>query len=327
MYACDVFEPVSDKVEPRNLSCGPSTDSEICEISSESSRESSETPVPNDAKRDRKDQQHRKYHQVFGDAHVPRTAWERLANGEIACHVSQLVFATAVQCINHKKTRQYSADLAASELGQDEDMLAELETQAQAEKDRLHSQKHAIVKQKNMAKQNLRIETARLARLVRQSEHELLCMNRKIEKMQTQHDRRMEHMKSTYQRKIDKLLRKLESKEGRGQDVQTRTVTTQTVTTDPETPQVSTPPPKLDAEVAAPRPGTCEAREDPWVPVQFDVMAGLQRMSFATIKGQPAPEPAPEAVLQAFCNFRACMVTESCLATHVQDRIGSECGW
>ena len=50
--------------------------------------------------------------------------------------MTKLVFATAVQCINHKRTQQYQRGLAASDLQQDEDVLVELEKQARAEKDR-----------------------------------------------------------------------------------------------------------------------------------------------------------------------------------------------
>ena len=59
-------------------------------------------------------------------------------NGEVACHASKLVFATAVQCINHKRKQQYKVDLAASEFKEDENLMAELEKQAQVEKDRYH---------------------------------------------------------------------------------------------------------------------------------------------------------------------------------------------
>ncbi len=50
-------------------------------------------------------------------------------------------------------------------------------------------------------------QAARLAKANRQLEHELLVSKSRLEKVQTQHERQMEHVKSTYQRKIDKLIR------------------------------------------------------------------------------------------------------------------------
>ena len=50
-------------------------------------------------------------------------------------------------------------------------------------------------------------QAARLAKANRQLEHDLLVAKSKIEKLQAQHDRQIEHVKSTYQRKIDKLAR------------------------------------------------------------------------------------------------------------------------
>jgi hypothetical protein len=273
--------------------------------------------VPKVANRDREDRQRRKYDQLFGNADVACTAWEHLENGEVACHASKLVFATAVQCINHKRKQQYKVDLAASEFKEDENLMAELEKQAQVEKDRLHHQKYAVVKQRNIAKQDLRMEAARLAKANRQLEHDLLVAKSKIEKLQAQHDRQIEHVKSTYQRKIDKLARSLELKcKGSNQNDTDREKETAPL----EKSQVLTPAAKLEAQI--PRPCTLEGWLAPWGPTDFDAMAGLQRISIANPKEGTSPEPAvPDAVLQAFRKVRASM--QPCLATNLQDCNGS----
>ena len=183
-----------------------SSDAEVCEISSEESDEQ----CPKVGNRDREERQRRKYDLLFGGAHVPIVAWERLPDGDVACHVSKLVFATAVQCLNHQQKHVYNTDLAASKLMVDVHLLQALKKQAEVEKADLHAHKHAMVRHRNQMKQDLRMEIARLAKANRQLEHDLEIIKSKIKRVQTQHNRQMEHLTTTSLRKIDKLARHLE---------------------------------------------------------------------------------------------------------------------
>ena len=182
---------------------------EVCEISSEESEGSFGEHCPN-GNRDREERQRRKYDLLFGEAHVPTVAWEQLPDGDVACHVSKLVFATAVQCRNHEQKPQYQSDLAASKLMVDKTLLAALESQAEMEKADLQAHKHAVVKQKNQFKQDLRTENARLVKANRQLEHDLVMIKSKITRLQAQHERQMQHVTTASLRQIDKMARQLE---------------------------------------------------------------------------------------------------------------------
>lgn len=281
-------------------------DSEKFEISSESSHTSNdpdaESPQGEGAltAKDREDRQRKKYLQLIAEAEAPATtAWDRAATGEYVCHVSQLAFATAVQCVNHRRKQQYKADLAASGLEEDPEFVAAVERYAQEEKDRLHQQKYAIIKQRNMAKQDLRIEAARLAKANRQLEHELLLAKSRMEKVQSQHERQMEHLKSTYQRRIDKLVRQLDQK-AKGPSFPTEEA--------PSTEPLPWAPPRPAGPPAAtttswlPSPGG----PDPWAPVAFDAFAGLPAPAHKTISpadlfsAKNARPAIPYEVLRAF---------------------------
>jgi|UniRef100_A0A7S4GD25 hypothetical protein len=279
---------------------GPEPGSELCELSSDES-------VPEALNRNRDEKQRQKYEQLFGETHVPHTPWERLENGEVACHVTKLVFATAVQCINHKRTQQYQRGLAASDLQQDEDVLVELEKQARAEKDRFIQQKHALVKETNIAKQTLRAETAHLAKAVRQKEHDLLMAKAKIAKMQTQHERQIAHIKSTYQRKIDALIRLMDeqSKGGSqttakepGKACRKKSQGLRDLSVPPHCSPVSTPSPKPEAKV--PECSALKMGPNPWAPIEFDAMVGLHKMSLASAQSTKSKNAVPNEVMQAF---------------------------
>ena len=57
-------------------------------------------------------------------------------SGEVACHASRIMFGTAVQCVNHRRNKQYRVDLKTSGLQEDADFLALLEHEARHEKDK-----------------------------------------------------------------------------------------------------------------------------------------------------------------------------------------------
>ena len=45
--------------------------------------------------------QNKRYLAMFGDSEEPKTGWERLEDGQIACHDRKLLFSTALQCRNY----------------------------------------------------------------------------------------------------------------------------------------------------------------------------------------------------------------------------------
>jgi hypothetical protein len=78
------------------------------------------------------------------------------------------------------------------------------------EKADLQAHKHAVVKQKNQFKQDLRTENARLVKANRQLEHDLVMIKSKITRLQAQHERQMQHVTTTSLWQIDKMARQLE---------------------------------------------------------------------------------------------------------------------
>jgi hypothetical protein len=106
----------------------------------------------------------------------------------------------------------YRQNLAESGVMEDAEIIQQIEKMSVEEKERLNNQKFSIIKHRNAAHQELRVEAARLAKAKRKLEHDLLVAKSKIDKMQSQHERQLEYVKSTFQRKLDKLYRQLISK-------------------------------------------------------------------------------------------------------------------
>ena len=190
-------------------------DMELCEISSESSWESPPEQTP------RVRIWRRKYDELFSETHVPTAAWEQLDNGQWACHVSRMVFATAVQSINHQRKWQYQCDLAVSYLREDGMLLTALEQKAQEEKQRQKSTASAAkasVKRKN-TEHILQLEARRLLRANRRLEREVAEMQLKLAKMPGQHQRQLRRIKWNCQRKATELAALLEApRKGNGQE-------------------------------------------------------------------------------------------------------------
>jgi hypothetical protein len=166
-------------------------------------------PEGGKATKDRERKQNAKYFELFGCDHQPTVAWEILPDDLFACHVSKLIFSTAIQSMHHMGKAIYRQQLLDSMIPEDPNVIAEIEEMSLEEKEKLHSQKYAIIKHRNAAHQELRVEAARLAKTKRKLEHDLLVAKGKIHKMQVQHGRQMDYVKSTFQRKLDRLSKHL----------------------------------------------------------------------------------------------------------------------
>ena len=182
--------------------CTEPTDLELCQIPSESSRLSATEQTP------RVRAWRTKYDKLFSEAHVPTAAWEQLDNGQWACHVSRMVFATAVQCINHQRKWQYQCDLEASHLREDTAVVKALERKAQEEKEQLRT---AAAKQRKKTKRDLTNEVDRLGDLQRRLERELALAEQQLEMMPELHRRELRNVKSTYHSKVKEFARRLEA--------------------------------------------------------------------------------------------------------------------
>ena len=159
--------------------------------------------------RDREARQHEKYLEVCGAKGEARPAWELLPDGSFACHVSELLFSTATQSVHHMERDSYRKRLAASGLSEDPHVIATIEQMCADEKEALNNQKHATIKQRNAAHQELRVEASRLNKAKRKLEHDVMVTKTRMDKMQLQHERQLQYLTTTFQQKMDKMYRQL----------------------------------------------------------------------------------------------------------------------
>ena len=184
---------------------------ELSEISSESSQLSSPERTPRESVR------HCKYDKLFSEAHVPTAAWEQLDNGQWACHVSRMVFATAVQCINHQRKWQYQCDLEASHLREDTAVVKALERKAQEER-----HQNATVRQGRNTQCDLTTETQRLMEANRQLTQDLAVKQMRLDEMRRRHRRELRRMQWSSRRQVDDLAALLEALRKNGHGVRTQ---------------------------------------------------------------------------------------------------------
>jgi len=198
--------------EPTNMGDGDGDAMEGASDDEEQGGEYEDRKQDEPGNKDRERKQREKYTETYGADFKPTKAWEVL-DGVIVCHINQLIFSTAVQSTHHMSRPTYKSALAFSNLEEDPELIANLEQMAAEEKTRLHDQRFSIIKHRNAAHQELRMEAARLAKAKRRLEHDLLVANAKIEKLQTQHQRQIEYIKSVCQRKMEKLARQVSAKQ------------------------------------------------------------------------------------------------------------------
>ena len=151
--------------------------------------------------------QHKRYLALFGHSAVPKTGWERLGDGQIACHDKKLLFATAVQCRNYLGRSGAGHSPAAVAREEGAAFLAHLDKESSEERSRLRTVQKSAAKQKNALNQEMKVRVDQLQKVNRRLVHETTALARQLAKLQAQQQRELEAAQATQQRALESVAR------------------------------------------------------------------------------------------------------------------------
>jgi hypothetical protein len=155
-----------------------------------------------------------KYLERFGECEEPKTGWERLEDGQIACHHKKLLFSTAVQCRNYLSKSGYIKSLAPLAQEEGAEFLANLDEECAEERSRLRTLQNSWTKQKNAINQEMKIHVAQLQKANRQLGHEKMVMERQLAKLVEQQKRELDAAKTMQQRKLESTAKLVQTCNG-----------------------------------------------------------------------------------------------------------------
>uniref|UniRef100_A0A7S4G6Z8 Uncharacterized protein n=1 Tax=Eutreptiella gymnastica TaxID=73025 RepID=A0A7S4G6Z8_9EUGL len=158
--------------------------------------------------------QNKRYLAMFGDSEEPKTGWERLEDGQIACHDRKLLFSTALQCRNYLVKSGYVQSPAALAQEEGAEFLAHLDAECLEERSKLRKLQKSVTKQKNAVNQEMKVHVAQFEKANRRLVHENTVLEHRLAKLEAQQKQELEAAQALQRRALESLTRLMQFCDG-----------------------------------------------------------------------------------------------------------------
>jgi hypothetical protein len=158
--------------------------------------------------------QNKRYLAMFSHSEEPKTGWERLEDGQIACHDKKLLFSTAVQCRNYLGKSGYVQSPAALAQEDGAEFLAHLDAECLEERSKLRKLQKSVTKQKNAVNQEMKVHVAQFEKANRRLVHENTVLEHRLAKLEAQQKQELEAAQALQRRALESLTRLMQFCDG-----------------------------------------------------------------------------------------------------------------